>query len=266
MTLSIPIYRIYQSMEFPKCIKSINDLQSESCYFSHNGRRIRNEDYYIADDRHGIYILTDGMGGYKGGEVASKIAAHACYEYLLKHRDRGNITEDLIDYITLKLREMVVSQPEYRSMGTTLSCLYIQDGYINAINIGDSKIIIVGDTIYQSTDHTYAQQLVDCHFLQTEDYRDHPMRHILTKCLTAKPQEGFKADFEKIPLRSGWNTFLICSDGVMETFTEPETIQLILEEPDIKKLIQTVEQKVLKYSNDNATAIIGKFQYSNSIN
>ena len=251
-------------MSYVKSVDSINSLRSKSCSFSHQGHRLQNEDFYIADDLHGIYILTDGMGGYKGGGVACRIAAHACHDYLIRHRKDLDIADDMLAFIRSKLKEAVRAQPSFVSMGTTLCCLYIEDNHVNLIHIGDSKIIIVGDLIYQSKDHTYAQQLVDQDFIQADAYRHHPMRHILTRCLTANTDEKFKADFRKIPLKTGRNTFFLCSDGVMEALSELETIQLIIEEQDIHKIIQEVEQQTLKYSNDNSTAIIVGFNYGTS--
>lgn len=253
-------------MGYINCAESNRKIQFRSICFSHPGSRLRNEDFYVADDLNGIYILTDGMGGYKGGEIASKIAANACHEFLLKYKDHEDLVDDLIDFIILKLREGVLTQPDYRFMGTTLSCVYIQDESIHVINIGDSKVIVVGDIIYQSTDHTYAQHLIDHQFLPADEYRHHPMRHILTRCITAKTQEKYKADHQKILLNHGWNTFFLCSDGVLEALSELETIQLINEEQDIHKIIQVVEQQTLNYSNDNSTAIIVGFNYGTSSN
>lgn len=248
-------------MTCDKYVESVNLVKNKSYSFSHSGNRIHNEDFYIADDLEGIYIITDGMGGYKGGEVASKIAAYSCYEYLIKYRDSRVNADDLIEFIRLKLRDVVKTQSAYRFMGTTLCCLYIHEGHLHLVHVGDSKIIIVGDQIYQSSDHTYAQQLVDHQMLHADEYRQHPMRHILTRCISAHTREKYKADHQKISLKNGRNTFFLCSDGVMETFSEPRIIEMIREEQDISKIILTLEQSTQKYSKDNSTAIIVGFDY-----
>lgn len=240
----------------------IHNFQQKSYSFSHRGQRHRNEDFYIADDQNGIYILTDGMGGYEGGEVAGRIAANSCHEYLKSHLEGPVYPDDLIDSIRARLKSVTQRFPEYASMGTTLCCVYIREEYINVLHIGDSKIIIVSNTIYETTDHTYAQHLIDHDFIRADEYRRHPMRHILTRCLTANNQEKYKADYQKIPLQNGRNTFFICSDGVLETFSSAEAIQMIKAEQDIQKLIQTVELNTLKYSQDNSTAIIVRYNYS----
>ena len=249
-------------MIYDKHVESVNMAQYKSYSFSHKGHRLHNEDYYITDDHEGIYIITDGMGGYKGGEVASRIAAYSCYEYLKNSRDSMISADDLIDFIRLKLKDVVKTQSAYRFMGTTLCCLYIQEGHLHLVHVGDSKIIIVGDQIYQSSDHTYAQQLVDHQMLHADEYRQHPMRHILTRCISANAREKYKADHQKIPLKNGRNTFFLCSDGVMETFSESTIIQMIREEQDISKIILTLEQSTQKYSKDNSTAIIVGFDFN----
>jgi len=237
-------------------------MKSDSCAFTHNGRRAQNEDYYLADDLHGIYVLADGMGGYKGGEVACRIAVSTCHDYIKKHLGSPIDIDDLMNFIRHKLKEEIQDHPEYASMGTTLCCLYIQEGYIHAIHIGDSKIIIVADSVYESRDHTYAQQLIDSCLLRADEYQHHPMRHILTRCLTGDAKEKFKADYCKIPLKQGRNTFLLCSDGVMEANSAAQTIHWLKDEPDIHKILHTVEQNALKYSKDNSTAIMVGLNYA----
>lgn len=249
-------------MIYDKHVDSVSRVEYKSYSFSHKGNRIQNEDFYITDDRDGIYIITDGMGGYKGGEVASRIAAHSCYQYLKNSRDRPINADDLIDFIRLKLKDVVKTQSAYRFMGTTLCCLYIQDSHVHLIHVGDSKIIIVGDQTYQSSDHTYAQQLVDHQLLHADEYRQHPMRHILTRCISANTREPYQADHQIIPLKNGRNTLFLCSDGVMENFSESRIIQMIREEPDLSKIILTLEQNTKKYSKDNSTAIIVGFEFN----
>jgi len=240
----------------------MNSIQNISCFFTHHGQRAQNEDFYIADDDNSIYILTDGMGGYIGGEVAGRIAAHACHDYIKKYLGDQVDSDELLDFIRIKMKEAIRINPIYASMGATLCCVYIHEGFINAIHIGDSKIILVTDSIYASSDHTYAQYLIDHHIISVDEYQHHPLRHILTRCITGNTQEKFKADFCKIPLQNGLNTFFLCSDGVLETYSASETIRLIKAEPDIYKLLRTIEQNTLKYSKDNATAILVGFNYS----
>jgi len=245
-----------------KYVESVNVVENKSYSFSHKGKRLYNEDFYIADDLEGIYIITDGMGGYKGGNLACRIAAQACYNYLIQNKEVAG--DELIHFIRLQLKEVALAQPEFQFMGTTLCCLYIRDSSINLIHIGDSKIIIVGDKNYQSTDHTFAQELVNQQLLKVDEYAHHPMRHILTRCISAR--ENYNAEYHRIPLKSGLNTFFLCSDGVTESFSTTEIIQLIRSEPDIHTVLQTIEQSAVKYSQDNSTAIIVALNYNRTIN
>ncbi len=240
----------------------MNSFKNISYSFTHNGQRSRNEDYCITDDLNGIYVLADGMGGYKGGEVACRIAATVCHDYIKSHLDGQVDADDLIGFIRMKLKDAIQTYPEFASMGTTLCCLFMQDGYVHAIHIGDSKIIIITDILYESMDHTYAQLLINHRMLKVDEYHHHPMRNILTRCLTANTQEKFKAEYQIIPMQKGCNTFFLCSDGVLEAISPKETIQLLTVEPDIHKILLSVEQNTLKYSQDNSTAIIVGSNYS----
>ena len=89
-----------------------------------------------------------------------------------------------------------------------------------------------------------------------------PVEDVLqTYFLSGRIDEKFKADFIKIPLKNGWNTFFLCSDGVLESYSDAETIQLIENERDINKLLHNIEQQTFKYSEDNSTAIIVRYHY-----
>ncbi len=234
-----------------------NKIQLKSYSFSHTGKRISNEDYFIADDVLGIYIITDGMGGYNGGKVASKLVANSCYDFLKAHKHEHDITENLIDFVQNKLNEKAVKNPEFSCMGTTLCCLFIHDEYMHIIHLGDSKILVAGDIDFETQDHTFAQLLVNLNYISLQDYRKHPKRHILTRCLSANNAEKHKAEYKKLQNKSC--KIFLCSDGVMECFTETELIKIMHGESDFKKAIQMVEQKSIINSNDNCTAILVEY-------
>lgn len=239
----------------------MNDIQNTSGFFTHNGQRKRNEDFYILDDVNGIYILADGMGGYPGGHLASRVACEACHAYIKSHPSRPIGNDDLIDFIRKQFVKEIRFQPEHSSMGTTLCCLYIREGFIHALHLGDSKIIVLTDLVYESRDHTYAQELIDHRMIPAVEYQRHPMRHLLTKCLAANAHEKFKADYQKISLQKGWNSIFLCSDGVLEALTPAEIIEMIKAESDVYKVLQKLEQHTLKHSKDNCTAVMARYYF-----
>lgn len=239
----------------------MNGFQYTSGFFTHTGQRRRNEDFYILDELNGIYILADGMGGYPGGHIASRLASEACHDYIKSHPVGPLLPDDLIGFIRKQFVKEIRIHPEHSAMGTTLCCLYIREGCIHALHLGDSKIIVLTDSVFESRDHTYAQELMDHQMISSAEYQGHPMRHLLTKCLTVSNHE-FKADYQKIPLQKGWNTILLCSDGVLETYTAAETIAMIKAEPDIDKILHKIEQHTLKQSMDNCTAVMVRYHFS----
>ena len=125
--------------------------------------RKTNQDYlFISEDAVGtlpnIYIVADGMGGHKAGEVASKGAVQSMVHSLKNTslRDPVSIMEEAVTVANDKIFHMSRDNPEFDGMGTTLVVATVYENYFYVANIGDSRLYIVNDEIHQITrDHSY---------------------------------------------------------------------------------------------------------------
>lgn len=123
--------------------------------------RDMNQDFYYVSaplQEPKLFILADGMGGYAGGEIASKMATQSVSEYIIKnwHTVTNNEDEilDLLEkatkYANKLIREKSKKVEELKEMGTTLDVCLIQNDILYISHIGDSRIYLITRRIYKT--------------------------------------------------------------------------------------------------------------------
>ena len=224
-----------------------------------------NEDYfYISypDDEIQLFILADGMGGYNGGEVASKLAVTSAKNYILSNFEKNNSDKDTIldlvknssQYANMVVYEKAKENPELSKMGTTLDICLIYQSKAFISPIGDSRIYRIRKDFMRklTKDHSYVQQLIDEGKITKEESLKHPKKNMLMKALGCTPF------IEPDAMIKGFikeDVILMCSDGLTNMVSEERIKQIIKENPtDATKLL--VQEANDNGGNDNITAII----------
>lgn len=224
-----------------------------------------NEDYfYISypDDEIQLFILADGMGGYNGGEVASKLAVTSAKNYILSNFEKNNSDKDTIldlvknssQYANMVVYEKAKENPELSKMGTTLDICLIYQSKAFISHIGDSRIYRIRKDFMRklTKDHSYVQQLIDEGKITKEESLKHPKKNVLMKALGCTPF------IEPDAMIKGFikeDVILMCSDGLTNMVSEERIKQIIKENPtDATKLL--VQEANDNGGNDNITAII----------
>ena len=224
-----------------------------------------NEDYfYISypDDEIQLFILADGMGGYNGGEVASKLAVTSAKNYILSNFEKNNSDKDTIldlvknssQYANMVVYEKAKENPELSKMGTTLDICLIYQSKAFISHIGDRRIYRIRKDFMRklTKDHSYVQQLIDEGKITKEESLKHPKKNMLMKALGCTPF------IEPDAMIKGFikeDVILMCSDGLTNMVSEERIKQIIKENPtDATKLL--VQEANDNGGNDNITAII----------
>ncbi len=203
--------------------------------------RKNNEDSYLVDDKKGIYAVADGIGGHRGGEVASRIAVETLAE-TFRERPPGHVsaapatsaTDDpnlsaLIDAFTLansKIRLHATRNPALLGMGTTMTALFLQNEIAYLAHVGDSRAYRLrdGTLISMTADHTVVAEQVRAGLITTAQARTSPYRHVITRALGIEPD--ILVDRQKITTRPD-DTFLLCTDGLTEMVEEAEIMRVL---------------------------------------
>lgn len=148
--------------------------------------RKMNQDYfYVSTEPIGslpnIFIVADGMGGHKAGDVASREAVNEIISIISSAatKDPVSIMEAAIDSANKKLLEKSKSAPEFEGMGTTLVMAAVCNDIIYIANIGDSRLYVIDDEIRQITrDHSFVQEMVTLGKLDKKTAKTHEKKII----------------------------------------------------------------------------------------
>ena len=227
--------------------------------------RDTNEDsYYISnvDDEIKIFILADGMGGYNGGEIASKLAVSTALSYIQTNfantpkekEDILNLVKSAMEYANMVVYEKSNNEKELTGMGTTLEVCLIYNNKVYIGHVGDSGIYRIRKEFIRKLthDHSYVQKLVKDGTITEEEARNHPKKNMLMKAL------GCTAFLEPDVTVKGFikdDIILMCSDGLSNMLDDEEIYEIIRQEGTLaaEKLVEKANENG---GYDNITAIV----------
>jgi protein phosphatase len=190
---------------------------------SHPGRRRRrNEDAWVCEPP--LFAVADGMGGARGGQIASKLAASA-----LATDASGSGEERVVSLIqeaNRRVYERGAEDSAASGMGTTITVALVEDGAVAFGHVGDSRAYLIReDAIEQLTDdHSLVAELVRSGKISPEEAETHPQRSVITRALGTDPDVD--VDTFSVPAQPG-DLFMICSDG-LTSMVGDETILEVL--------------------------------------
>jgi serine/threonine protein phosphatase PrpC len=245
--------------------------------------RQNNEDCYLADDENNLFIVADGMGGHKAGEVASKTAVDNFIQYFKKKFNKkkfivsetdkasdkknkkmeDNIQKILIEsagYANEKIYKLGSGCDELSGMGTTFTGLFIFNPNAFVIHIGDSRLYLFRENNLNllTEDHTLVFQLYKSGAISYEETFSHPQRNYLTGVMGENEISSLECFKFKLQEK---DIILICSDG-LNSMIKDNSIKNILEKSR-NKSAQIIAKKFIEQANknggmDNITVIIIK--------
>jgi len=224
---------------------------------SHTGRiRTSNQDSVGLVD--GLYVVADGMGGHRGGEVASAEAVAAILA-VFDRRDRAGLVA-AVRSANRTILEKTVTRPDLSGMGTTLCALAVVssasgDEVLAVANIGDSRVyrFAAGELVQVSDDHSLVADLMRAGELSAEEAAQHPQRNILTRAL------GIEAD----PVIDSWelepvlgDRYLLCSDGLFNELDDGRLAEVLAAGTVQESADLLVDEAVENGGHDNVTVLV----------
>lgn len=213
--------------------------------------RSNNEDAYGIYPELSLFIVSDGLGGHAGGEVASRLAvdtiresiAPACVGHAVI---RGDIVE-AIKRANRRITEEVKKEPHLRDMGTTAVVVRIEGDKAIIAHVGDSRAYVIrNDVISQITkDHTVVEEYVRIGLLAPQDAQYHPYRHILSRVLGTSGD--VEVDTSNIKLKVG-DTLILCTDGLTNMVIDREILYAVL---DLRPFPEKITERLINLANKN---------------
>jgi len=234
-------------------------------------RRENNEDYayYWEPDSDGdfktkgrVALIADGMGGYEGGQEASRLAVETVLSVYEQETAQGPRAALLKGFQTAhdRIREYADEHPELQGMGTTCTALVLRDGEMYFVHVGDSRLYLArGNSIARLThDHSYVGRLVESGILRAEEAESHPQRHILTAALGAGMEVSADAPDEPLALEPG-DVLILCTDGLWSLVGETELLEIVRSHPPAVACSDLVKLARERGGPDNITLQILRF-------
>ena len=229
-------------------------------------REINEDSFYISDslDEVQLYMLADGMGGYKGGEIASRLAIQSAKNYIENNfkqieKDKDSIIQlvgSSVEYANMIVYEKSKENKELEGMGTTLDVCLIYNNRVFIGHVGDSRVYRIRKEFMRklTQDHSYVQKLVKDGTITKEEAVHHPQKNMLMKAL------GCNAFVEPDVMVKGFlkdDILIMNSDGLTNLVSQNDMFR------EVKKDIEQAPKELVKLANekggyDNITVIVIK--------
>jgi len=212
-----------------------------------------NEDAYLVDDAMGLVAVADGMGGHRGGEVASATALEALRAAISAGRPLRESVEDA----NRAVFEKAQSDESLRGMGTTITAATLAAGGTLLIgHVGDSRAYLLrdGELRQVTTDHSLVEELVRDGRLTPDEAAVHPQRSIITRALGV--DSTVDVDVYPLELFAG-DVLMFCSDG-LTGMLQPDLIaaELRREEDPARAATKLVDAANASGGEDNITVVV----------
>jgi PPM family protein phosphatase len=246
------------------------------CTRTHPGTvRTINEDSAIWEPDLGVVAVADGMGGHNAGEVASQLALETLRSFLQKSASGDDFTwpfgfspklsfaaNRLMTAIKVANRRVFrVSEErsEYTGMGTTVVAAVLEGTRLAYSGVGDSRIYSFdGKALHQITkDDSWVEMLMKESGLDAKAFEKHPMRHVLTSVVGARPELDVTVD--ELDLADG-QTIMFCTDGLHGALHDEDVVAVLKSEPDLDRAAaQLVQMAVERDGKDNVTVTLARY-------
>ena len=246
----------------------------ESAGITDVGRKRKgNEDSLFLDDERGLYIVADGMGGHRAGEIASKMVVDTIQDYMINKNDApqdsetlrihpGSLSEEserlltAITYANESVHRCSKEKKELSGMGSTVSAIYFAGDTFITANIGDSHIYLVHDSSIEL--------LSVIHNVITEQTAINPERaqslgkrfkHMLTRAVGV--EASVDADISESQFFKN-DQIILCSDGLSDKVSSEEILDAVLRDSPDHACQTLINMANDRGGDDNVTVIVLK--------
>jgi serine/threonine protein phosphatase PrpC len=231
-------------------------------------QRANNEDSYLywepdSDEdfrRKGrLAVVADGMGGYEGGQEASRLAVEtvrSIYDNAFGGDPQATLTE-AFEAAHQNIQRFAHEHPQFYGMGTTCTALSIIGRQLHFAHVGDSRLYLIrAENISRLTrDHSYVGRLVESGIVRSEDAESHPQRHILTAALGSGRDVAPHVPDRPVPLEEN-DILLLCTDGLWGLVGDPDLARVAQTNPPAEACQKLVTMALERGGPDNVTVLI----------
>lgn len=222
-----------------------------------------NEDavYFLQyDDTKAYVIVADGMGGHKGGKLASQGSIDRIRGYfagravqLAACNEIPGILKECLDYVNESLYLKSLEDATLVGMGTTVVLCVITENTVSVANVGDSRLYrLHNGSIQQITkDHSLVQQLLDAGSITPEEAQHHNNKNVITRAIGS--EMTVDVDTYTITVQKD-DLIILCSDGLTNLVSDTEIAEVLQQEAALQDGVDKLVELANSYGGfDNIT-------------
>lgn len=216
--------------------------------------RRSNEDSYLAAPP--LFIVADGMGGARAGEVASQLIVEAFQAGLDRGIDAPARLRRTIERGNTQIHAVALRDPSRAGMGTTVTAALLDDGVVHVAQVGDSRAYLLRDGILRrlTRDHSVVEEMIGRGLITPEEAATHPQRSVITRALGTEAEVD--VDTYAVPAETD-DVFLLCSDGLTSLVGEPAIARALGDTRDLDAAAQAlVASANAAGGEDNITVVL----------
>ena len=212
-----------------------------------------------------IYIVADGMGGHKGGEVASQMAVSHITD-AFKQADKSVKPAEFLEKSIQQANQLVVKKgkenKELEGMGTTIVCILMTDNIAHIAHVGDSRLYIFryNEPYFVTKDHSVVQDLLDKGLITAKEAENHPNKNRILQGIGV----GNVTPSITIEKLYKGDSVLLCSDGLTGEVKENNIYSVIKSNEPVVATERLIARANKNGGSDNITAIVIKVDKGSS--
>lgn len=232
--------------------------------------RANNEDVFYFDEKQGLLVVADGMGGHASGEVASKLAVNVVRDYFQGSQKLIGPIDPAYSETTNKLNcairlantavyEVAQSSPVLQGMGTTIVAVLLKGNKLSIAHIGDSRAYLIraGNIDQLTDDHSMVNEQVKRSIITKEEAAKSEVKNVLTKALGISAE--MEADLDELTM-FGDDILLLCSDGLSNMVTDEEALDIVSSTDAVAACDMLINAANGNGGKDNITVVIGRLK------
>ncbi len=219
-----------------------------------------NQDTILVDHDLMLYIVADGMGGHKGGEVASALAVNIVQNRLKEALGYGKVAPKQVLIKAYKEAserihfKSTFENPELMGMGTTMVGAFRFGSKLFIANVGDSRAYLMRDKfIWQLTeDHSLINEQLRAGMINEEEAKL-GARNVITRSVGFEKDVAVDVIERKV---EGGDTYLLCSDGLSGLVPDYRLLEICRQGPVKESVAQCIKEAKAAGGDDNISVII----------
>lgn len=222
-------------------------------------KRKINQDSFLKDDEQRLYVVADGMGGHRGGEVASQLAVQVMQTFCKANAQMQprDLLDKAVNAACQSIYEQSTGNAELAGMGTTIVSLLFANGSVCIGQVGDSRAYLMSkEGIWQVTeDHSLLNEEIRAGRLMAGQASSYQFKNVITRSV------GYEArvnvDVYRRQVQAG-DIFLLCTDGLSGLVSMSEMHEAVLKHGLEGGLKSLVDMANARGGDDNITGLVAE--------